>query len=91
MDKFEYLMSDQGQGHAETFSPFTQMMKPKNQNRILILLCLNDFVTVGDPHLAFVLKTPACVISDFLCQFWRKRLFMMPELGQRSSSTVLPV
>ena len=85
MDKFdiEYLMSDQGQGHAETFSPFTatQMMKPKNQNRIrlikpnfLILLCLNDFVTVGDPHLSFVLKTPACVISDFLCQFWRKRL-----------------
>ena len=34
------------------------------------------------------LYTPACVRSGFLHQFWRKRGFMTPELGQRTSSTV---
>ena len=34
------------------------------------------------------LQTPACVLSDFLRQFWRKRGFMTPELGQITSSRV---
>ena len=59
-------------------------------NRDLHKCTVHIIIMWAQPSVTHIwrLLTPACVLSDFLRQFWRKPGFMTPELGQRTSSTV---